>query len=392
MTAPSRPLIYGHQRRPPRQSPLGPRTAAAALILGSVVVARPAAAQDTTKTSGTTGPAPTTPARPDVRFGGIVQTQLNTASGDTATNPRLFLRRVRLSATVRLNDVVSGRIQPEFAGDRVELNEAFVTFALDPALQIVAGRGGRPFGLIDATTAPIILPVERGAVFRGRRALDLYRLLEAVAYAGQSTGLQVVGQPTRAPLGLAYAGGYFTGSLGEDAGDADVQQFAGRVSIAPRPHLRLALGLSSRAFAAPPLGDSTVDPRPEFGGRPRRRGNAFVVDAEYGGFGETGLHAVVEYSAGALDPFSGARYRGAQGWLGYRTTPRGPHVSGVEPLVRISYGAADGVLRPFGGVLGTVGANVYTGGLNRIMLNYDRWRSREGAGEGSAKLQFQLGF
>ncbi len=44
------------------------------------------------------------------------------------------------------------------------------------------------------------------------------------------------------------------------------------------------------------------------------------------------------------------------------------------------------------GTLFTPGINVYLGGLNRVMFNYDLW-SPDGAGtEGSFKVQFQLGF
>ena len=50
-----------------------------------------------------------------VSLSGRVQTQFNTTTVDTEPATAFELRRIRLEANVKVNDVVSGRIQPDFA-------------------------------------------------------------------------------------------------------------------------------------------------------------------------------------------------------------------------------------------------------------------------------------
>lgn len=331
----------------------------------------------------------------EVEFDGLVQTQFNTTSVDAvgSDGPEiettdLLLRRVRLGATATINEWIVGRIQPEFAaaatGGSIELNEAYLLLIPTPGLQFLAGKGGRPFGIIDATVAPQLVPIERGARIRGIRPLELYGLLEEVAYAGRSVGLQVLGDPVGAPLGLTYAAGYFSGALGEEGPDADIEQFAGRLSIRPLDQVQLGVALTSRAFRCAEQAGCVAGED--------ERGGAYAIDATYGRFGEPGLHLLGEWSAGVLDPFADADYQGAQLWAAYRTPPLSDRVTGVEPLVRISYGDTDGPLDPLTGTLLTPGVNLYLGGLNRIMLNYDLWMPDGRDTEGSFKAQFQLAF
>ncbi|MBW3655076.1 MAG: OprO/OprP family phosphate-selective porin, partial [Gemmatimonadetes bacterium] len=99
------------------------RTFAIALVLS--LASAPAAAQ------GFTIPGPDSSR---LTFNGRVQTQFNTSSEDDVPQAETALRRVRLEATLQLNRMISGKISPEFAGSRVSLRDAYVRFALDPAL------------------------------------------------------------------------------------------------------------------------------------------------------------------------------------------------------------------------------------------------------------------
>src|SRR5690606_39426924 len=95
----------------------------------------------------------------------------------------------------------------------------------------------------------------------------------------------------------------------------------------------------------------------------------------YGAF-RPGLHLIAEASMGDLDPFTGAEFTGVQGWLAYRTGRIAEKLSGIEPLVRVSYGdtdAGDAGAVVSGGTLITPGVNFYFGPLNRLMVNYDIW-------------------
>ncbi|HEX2187320.1 MAG TPA: porin [Longimicrobiaceae bacterium] len=324
----------------------------------------------------------------EVSVGGRVQTQLNTTSVDTEPFSEIVLRRVRLEAAVKVNEVVSAKIQPEYAGSRVTVKDAWVRFSLDPALSLVAGQANRPFGIVTPTSSTRILPIERGVRIRGLPgAADQHNLVAELGYADRDVGLQLTGEPEGAPLGFSYAAGVFNGPARGEARELNTYQLAARAAVRPLAPLRLGASWSRRDFALPA------------GGSPDalevERGHAWALDAEWGRYGP-GLHLLGELSLGDLDPATGAEFVGAQGWLAYRTGAVGRALTGVEPLLRVSHGEVDGAsdrLAVTGGTLLTPGINLYLGPLNRVMLNYDLWTPDGGGGrEGSFRAQFQAAF
>ncbi|HEU0300993.1 MAG TPA: porin, partial [Longimicrobium sp.] len=119
-----------------------------------------------------------------ITFGGRVQTIFNTTSVEDEPETQMELRRVRLEANLQLNRVVSGRIQPDFAGNRVSLKDVYVRFTLDPALQIWAGQAHRPFGVVSPYTTTRLLPMEKGLRIRGvSDAYDHYNILLNLGYS-----------------------------------------------------------------------------------------------------------------------------------------------------------------------------------------------------------------
>lgn len=320
----------------------------------------------------------------EITLGGRVQTQFNTSTAAGAAASETILRRVRLSVTVRVNETVSGRFQPEFAGDRVQLADAYLQLTLSPALNFMAGRAYRPFAIMEQTSNTQTIPIERGLGIRGVSDLDLSALLSGRGYTDRDVGFQLRGAPTGAPRGLSYALGAFAGPVQGLVGERFTQQYVGRLSALAAPQTRVGAAISRRDFArAIPAGDPDLRP-----------GTAFVVDLEHGGpTPAPGLHLLAEAATGDFDPFTGADFSGGQLWLGYRITANGPLAS-VEPLVRVSHASVDrpdGV-GPRGGTLLTPGLNLYFGGLNRVMFNYDLWNPTGGSREGSFRTQFQLAF
>ena len=332
-------------------------------LLALLVLAVPAVAQETAEDPDFEDGAP-------VEFGGLVQTQFNTSDRDAADPTNLALRRVRLSANARVSPLVSGRIQAELAnaavGGSAELNEAYVLFSVAPSVGVLVGKGGRPFGVIDATAAANLTPIERGARFRGAETVELYRTMEALAYAGRSVGVQVLGE--RGPI--AYAAGYFSGSTGEEGNDADIRQVAGRVQL-EAAGLRLGLAATNRAFARDdppglgPDGAAGADPSGE-----TQRGSGVSFDVGVGEYGQPGLHGLVEVSYGTIDPFRDSDFVAAQGWLAYRLPTGGPVVA-LEPLFRASVADVDGPLGESQGLLLTPGVNVYAAQNTKLALNLD---------------------
>lgn len=320
----------------------------------------------------------------ELSVGGRLQAQFNTTDVDGEQPSEILLRRARIEIGVKVNDVVSGVLHPDFGNDEVVLKDAYLKLDFSPGIQLLAGRAYRPFGLLERTSSKRILPIERGLRIRGLQAGDEYSLLSSLGYTNRDIGLQVLGAPRGAPLGFEYELGVTQGPLHGAVGAQDSYQFAGHVSVG-LDDVRLGGGWSSRDFAA----DDSETPALE-------RGHAFEVDLEIGGF-RPGFHLLAEVSRGDLDPFSGATFQGAHAWVAYRTERLTRNLTAVEPVFRASYSSTEvdaGGTPPIpGGTLLTPGVNIYFGDLNRVMVNYDAWMGEDGSPDaGSWKVMFQLGF
>jgi hypothetical protein len=344
----------------------------------------PAAAQEVPPLRVTTRAA-------EVLVGGRVQTQFSTTSVEDAVPMLWEMRRVRLEVGVRLNPLITARLNPEFAGPQIALRDAFVQFNFLPGLQLLAGQAFRPFGLLPQTSSVRILPIERGARIRGlpSPALEHFNLLTTLGYADRDVGLQLRGAPTGAPLGWTYAVGVLNGPLLGQAGNQATYQLSARSTVALARDLRLGIGWSRRDFAH--MAEAAADPT-------LRQGSAWQLDLELGTFAR-GPHVMAEAATGVLDPFVQARrrFRAAQLWAAYRTAAVGPNAIQIEPVARVSYGDPDATdldraAGRGGGLLLTPGINLYFGPLNRIMVNYDHWNPDGGESEGSFRAQFQIAF
>lgn len=318
----------------------------------------------------------------EVNLGGRVQTQFNTTTIYEEPPSELILRRARLELEVRLNDLVVGMLEPEFAGDEVTLKDAYVKLEFSPAVQVLAGQAYRPFSLIEQTSSTRILPIERGVRVRGLDAADHYALVNGLEYSDREIGVQVMGAPAFLPLGMKYQAGIFRGPLHGASNIEDSYQYAARVTVNPLDVLRIGGGWSSRHFVAAPA--STSDPF--------TRGHAYEIDFELGTF-DPGLHLLGEVAFGDADPNTDTDFFGAQGWLAWRSGQLSRVISAVEPLVRASYGEMDRAA--FSTTLLTPGLNIYFGGRNRLMVNYD-FALLDGrvddSSEGAFRAQLQVAF
>jgi hypothetical protein len=349
--------------------------ACALLAAGSVTLAQDAPAGPVLKTGGV-----------ELTVGGRVHTQFNTSSVEDVPTTEFLMRRVRLESGIKVNDWVSGRVHLDFAGNRVSLKDAFLRLDLDPALAIIAGHAHRPFGIIVQTSANLILPIERGVRIRGLDDdVEENEIILALAHADRDVGLQLRGAPTGAPLGLFYQAGFFNGPARATAGAEDTYQVVARVGVKPVANVTVAGSFSRRdhAFRDTLLDETFVED-----------GKAWAVDFEYGGY-RPGFHVVAEAAMGDFDPFAGAEFAGAQVWLAYRTPKREGRIEHLEPVFRASWGdpdVDDDGVDEIGGTLLTPALNLYLGGLNRIMFNYDFWNPLSGDRQGSFKTQFNLVF
>jgi hypothetical protein len=346
-----------------------------ALVL---VAAAPAAGQGFTVTT------PDSSAR--ITFNGRVQTIFNTTSVDDEPATETELRRVRLEANLQFGRVVGGKIQPEFAGSRVSLRDAYVRLSLDPALQVWAGQAHRPFGVISPASTTRFPTAEKGLRLRGAEGVEHYNLLSGLGYSDRDVGIQVRGEPMGAPLGISYAAGIFNGPVRDDAPEENTYQFVARVAARPAEWARAGVSFSRIDFA------NVIDDVAEV---ETTEGAAWEADVELGSE-RGGPRVVGEVARGDSDPFGEAEFLSAGGFIAYRTGRASSTISALEPFVRVSWADPDvddeapGL--PTGGTLVTPGINLWLGGLNRLGLFYDLWNPDTGESARSFKALFQMAF
>lgn len=286
-------------------------------------------------------------------------------AGEEVVGSQFEERRLRVGVEVGVGEWVTAKIEPDFAGGRVRLADAFVAIELDPVASLRVGKMKRPFSLLELTSSTRILPIERGARIRGLGPLleaqgstaaavagEHYALLDALGYVGRDIGAALFGR--LGPLG--YEVGVYNGS-GADAGDVnDAKTVAGRLTLQPRAELPLRFGASAIELDRPAT-DGV------------ERSTAFEVDVEYGRFDVAGLHVMAEATYG--EGVGGGFMAGAQGiaaWLIPLDTPR---LEGLELVGRASWGDPNDDVEGDEGLLLTPGVNLYVLGRNRLMAGWD---------------------
>src|SRR5690606_25349091 len=85
----------------------------------------------------------------NVTLNGRVQTQFNTTTADDLPTTEIAIRRIRLDFGVQVNEMVSGNIQPLFAGGELGFDDAYLQLTFSPGIKFLAGRAHRPFNLFD---------------------------------------------------------------------------------------------------------------------------------------------------------------------------------------------------------------------------------------------------
>src|SRR5690606_8574458 len=140
-------------------------------------------------------------------------TQFNTTTIFSEAPSALILRRTRLDLEFKLNDLVSGTLEPEFADGDVVLKDANEKLNFSTTLEMLTGNAYRPFSLLENTSSTRILPIDRGLRVRGLGAVDEYAIINGLEYSDRDIGVQAMGAPDFMPLGFTYRAGVFRGPL-----------------------------------------------------------------------------------------------------------------------------------------------------------------------------------
>ena len=196
-------------------------------------------------------------------MGGRVQLQAGTSSCSqfpvagrlrlrgAGTRHDLFLRRARLTFTVKINDQIDFRIQPDFNKvDQVGLKDAWGRFTFSKAFRLKGGHFKRPFDGFVLVSSTQTLTVERELAIRGIDGLlvpNVTSFTTEFDLSDRDIGLEASGSTNNGIF--SYWAGVFTGNSDLKYTDSNTEkQFVGRgeVKLGAGPKdLRIAAALAA---------------------------------------------------------------------------------------------------------------------------------------------------
>ncbi len=325
-----------------------------------------------------------------VKLGGRMQEQFSTtgvaevdliAAGRPPAAPipaTMFeMRRLRLAAELAYGDMVTGKIELEYAMARLQTRDAWMNLAIAPAFQLRFGQFKKPFSLLQLTSSTRWPIIERAARIRGLQerlsadnadsVLTAFQgsvvipeeqnMLDLFSYQAYDLGAAVLGTVGR----FGYTVGVFNGPPSDRTDDTNGKSLAGRATLRLPVSVPLTLGagVSTREVRLRTVPSILT-----------RDGVAFEVDLELGDFRRPGIHIMAEASTGTnlgvAEEFAAAQLIGA--WFQPVT---GQRFEGWEIAGRVGYGDASRAIEGDDALFLTPGVNIYFTGRNRLMLNWD---------------------
>ena len=318
-----------------------------------------------------------------ITFGGRLQTQYAHSSLDGADND-FFTRRARMIAEVRVNDFLSGRVQPDFAGGGAALKDAYVTLDFSEAFALTIGQFKRPFDIFELASSTDLSLIERDGRIEGLSACtgvgsicSYSRFTEALDYSDRDMGVRIAGGSGA----LSYQASLTNGTGGDAPDENDRKSVSGRVTWAATERVSVSGQVGLHDYVDPG-GDATAV--------------AFGADVEVGAWRD-GFHLQAAVVGGdnwlALDPqLDPATFLTWQGVASFYYPLQGERIVGVEPLARVSWGDPSLDADDDSGILLTPGVMLYVLGRNKIGLNVDYFAPQTGSSELSLKVQSFLYF
>lgn len=324
----------------------------------------------------------------EITLSGRIHTQFNTTSVAAEPGSEFLIRRARLDATVRVNDFVSGFVQPEYGQGKAQLRLGYLRLSFHRALHATLGQFRRPFDVFQITSSTDILVVERTGDLRGVDSCtgvgglcSFSRFTEQLQLGGPDIGIMLDG--TDAKGKVAYFASVANGTGGNVSDENGAKSFAGRLVVSPSPTLHLAGNVAAHDYP------NTIT---------RKTAYATVLgaDVEVGSFAR-GFHLQAGAMTGAnwryIPGGTPARFAAAQAIATYKfPVRRAPYAEALEPLIRISWGDPDRSAPQDGGWLLTPGLVWHITGRNKLAANLDAWRPQRGPGAWGLKLQSYLFF
>lgn len=326
-----------------------------------------------------------------IKLTGRTHLQFNTTSAgnDSVPASTFTLRRARIVAEIKVNDFVSGKVEPEYGENRVNLRDAWVRLNFGPGFRWTMGQFKRPFDTFQLRTSTQILMIEREGFVRGvdtcagvGSICTLSRLSSRLEYSERDIGFMFDGRIGSSPLHY-YAAVMNGAGDNHRTDDNDTKSYTGRITYAVE-----GLEIGAHVGAHDYVNDSTAT---------NEYAVAFGADVDWGEFEAAGPHirAGVMYGDNwrNLTTPEPTTFLAAQAAATYRIPVRdNPMVYAVGPLLRVSWGDPDRGVGSDDGWLVTPGVAVFLTGRNKVAANVDIWSPATGDTEYSLKVQSYLYF
>ncbi len=327
----------------------------------------------------------------EITLTGRVHSQFNTTSVTDEPEAEFLIRRARFTADVKVNDFVSGRIQPDYGEGKISLKDAYVRLTFHPAFRATVGQFKRPFDVFELTSSTQILVIERDGEIRGVDACtglggtcSFSRFTEELEFSDRDVGVMFDGRNDGGTFRYMVSVTNGTGSNKPDENGS--KSYTGRIEITPVSDVTIAGNVAAHDYlmpVAPDIADNEY-------------AVAFGGDVELGNF-DRGLHFQGGVATGDnwlnLIVDQPSTFLTAQGILTWKAPLRqNPFASAIEPVVRVSWADPDRDLADDEGVLTTGGLVLHFVGRNKLAANVDVWSPAVGETELSVKLQSYLHF
>ncbi len=323
----------------------------------------------------------------EITLTGRVHMQYRTTSVDGPRSSEFLLRRARFTAHVKVDDLIEGRIQPDFGEGKLSLKDAYLRLNFDPAFRLSFGQFKRPFDIFELYSSTQILTIERTGEIDGVDACagpggvcSWSRLTEKLEYSDRDIGILVDGRATD-KLEYRFS---ITNGTGADKRDKNgTKSYTARVVVQAASHVRLGANVGVHDY----FGSTTAN----------EYAVAYGGDIEIGRYGEE-IHLQAGFLAGQnwlnLDATGDpSTFLTAQGVVSYRLPITGSsHFTAVEPLARLSWADPNTDAANAGGWLFTPGIALRMAGRNMLVANVDVWSPAAGDSEWSFKFQSFLHF
>lgn len=326
---------------------------------------------------------------PQLSFTGRVHAQWNSTSVEDQVGSEFLLRRARVTAVVQVNDLVSGRVEPEFAGGSATLNDAYLKLAFSSSFNVTMGQFKRAFDIFELESSTRSLVIERAGGIRGAGdcagvggVCTYSRFTEKLKYADRDVGVMIDGRFGASPLSYMFS---ITNGEGVNKPDVNSEKsYSARVVYSVRSDLAVGANLGLHDYV------NELDPTRDYG-------SAWGVDVDWGSY-SPGLH------------FQGAFVRGenwkdleadgtpttfatVQGVLSYRVAlPDMANLTALEPVVRVSWADPNTEVASDRELLFTAGMMLHFLGRNRLAGNIELWDPATAGSEWSFKVQTYLHF